>query len=128
RDSPPSARRPVSVRSVQRVHHVSDRNVEEDERDDTVVSVEYLDGRGRLLQTRTQAEDVTFGDALFGDGVLPAGQSAPPHPVVGRRRRTGGPNVVVSGWQVYDNKGRVVQKFEPFFAQGFAFARPGDAE
>ncbi len=27
-------------------------------------------------------------------------------------------NVVVSGWQVYDNKGRVVEQYEPFFSQG----------
>ena len=29
---------------------------------------------------------------------------------------------MVSGWQVYDNKGRVVQKYEPFFAAGFGYA------
>src|SRR5262249_32609801 len=30
--------------------------------------------------------------------------------------------VVVSGWQVYDNKGRVVEKYEPFFSTGWEFA------
>ncbi len=29
--------------------------------------------------------------------------------------------VVVSGWQMYDNKGRVVEKYEPFFDQGWDF-------
>jgi YD repeat-containing protein len=30
----------------------------------------------------------------------------------------------VSGWQRYDNKGRVIEKFEPFFAQGWDYAPP----
>ena len=29
--------------------------------------------------------------------------------------------VVVSGWQVYDNKGRVVEKYEPFFDSGWEY-------
>jgi RHS repeat-associated protein len=29
--------------------------------------------------------------------------------------------VVVSGWQVYDNKGRVVEKYEPFFDTGWNY-------
>ena len=41
----------------------------------TIETVEYSDGFGRLLQTRTQAEDVTFGDPVFGGEVLPADQS-----------------------------------------------------
>ena len=37
-------------------------------RDDTIETVEFSDGFGRLVQTRTQAEDVIFGDATFGGG------------------------------------------------------------
>ena len=52
---------------------------------------------------------------------LPADQSTmpPPADVVGVGNADAGdqPNVVVSGWQVYDNKGRVVEKYEPFFAR-----------
>ena len=44
-------------------------------------------------------------------------------PWVVSARRTP-PSVVVSGWQIYDNKGRVMEKFEPFFAQGFAYRSP----
>ena len=33
-------------------------------------------------------------------------------------------NVVVSGWQTYDNKGRVVEKYEPFFACGWEYRQP----
>src|SRR5262249_11504013 len=38
------------------------------------------------------------------------------------------PNVVVNGWQVYDNKGRVVQKCEPFFDRGWDFSLPQDSQ
>ena len=87
-----------------------------------VQSVEYSDGFGRLLQKRVQAEDTLFGDPIFGNAVLPADQSAPMVPATGRNRQPDEPlNVVVSGWQVYDNKGRVVEKYEPFFAQGWDF-------
>ena len=36
--------------------------------------------------------------------------------------------MVVSGWQIYDNKGRVVEKYEPFFSTGFGYAPPTDAQ
>jgi hypothetical protein len=36
--------------------------------------------------------------------------------------------VVVSGWQTYDNKGRVVEKYEPCFSAGFGYAPPTDAQ
>ena len=57
------------VRSIRRVHHDSETDVPPDERDATIESVEYSDGFGRLLQTRTQAEDTLFGDPVFGGGV-----------------------------------------------------------
>ena len=120
---------PVYVRKVACVHHDTDTDVPADRRDDEIVSVEYSDGFGRLLQTRAQAEDVLFGDAVFGGGVLSADQTQPVTATVGRARQPGAPdNVIVSGWQVYDNKGRVVEKYEPFFATGYEFAAPVDAE
>ncbi len=54
--------------------------------------------------------------------------TARPARVVGRVGPDGSPlNVVVSGWQVYDNKGRVVEKYEPFFSTGFGYVAPVDA-
>src|SRR5439155_24857773 len=101
-------------------------------RDETIESIEYSDGFGRLLQTRTQAEDVIFGDPVFGGAVLPADQNdraATRQDVVGHSNTDRqNPNVVVSGWQVYDNKGRVVEKYEPFFSTGWGHAPPTDAE
>jgi RHS repeat-associated protein len=122
-------RQPASVRSIRRVHHDSETGVPADEREETIESVEYSDGLGRLLQTRSQAEDTLFGDPVFGQGVLPADQSAPLTPTVGRTRQPGDPdNVIVSGAQTYDNKGRVVEKYEPYFATGYDFIAPADSE
>jgi RHS repeat-associated protein len=120
---------PVFVKSVVREHHVTETDVPPAERDNTITSVQFSDGFGRLLQTRTQAEDVLFGNPIFGGGVLSPDQSIATGDTVGRRRAAGEPpNVIVSGWQVYDNKGRVVEKYEPFFSVGFDYAQPSDAE
>jgi RHS repeat-associated protein len=120
---------PVFIKSTFREHHVNETDVPLPERDETIEKIEYSDGFGRLLQIRTQAEDVLFGDQNFGGSVLSADQSFATGGTVGRRRAPGEPlNVIVSGWQVYDNKGRVVEKYEPFFSLGFDYAQPSDAE
>ena len=69
--------------------------------------------------THSVAESVSSPPASQSDGV--GGD------IVGRRNDSASaPNVVVSGWQVYDNKGRVVEKYEPFFASGWDYAPPID--
>ena len=124
-ESAPGNRQPIWVRTVRRVHHVSDTHIPIEERDDIIESVEYSDGFGRLLQTRAQAEDVLFGSEWFGADTLPADQNdaAATHaPVIGRRRDPNDlPHVVVSGWQTYDNKGQVVEKYEAFFDTGWDY-------
>jgi RHS repeat-associated protein len=121
--------RPIFVRTLRQVHHDTETDVPQPERDATIESIEYSDGFGRLLQTRAQAEDVIFGDGAFGDAGLPADQSAPAADAIGQLLAPdAAPNVVVSGWQVYDNKGRVVEKYEPFFSSGWDFAPPTDAQ
>jgi hypothetical protein len=123
---------PISIHTIQREHHANDTDVSLPKRDDTFEIVEYSDGFGRLLQTRSQAENVLFGDSIFGANVLPSDQRAIVETqieVVGRLRASDEPpNVVVSGWQMYDNKGRVVEKYEPFFSSGWAYAPPIDLE
>jgi RHS repeat-associated protein len=121
---------PASVRTIRRVYHAHDvDDVEPPERDETIAMVEYSDGFGRLLQTRTQAEDIVFGDPAFGDAGLSGDQSLPVGEAVGRQRNVGDPShVVVSGWLVYDNKGRVVEKYEPFLSAGLDYAPPTDAQ
>ncbi|HEV2736549.1 MAG TPA: SpvB/TcaC N-terminal domain-containing protein, partial [Longimicrobiaceae bacterium] len=118
---------PISVRARRRVHYETDLHVPMPERDETVNLVEYSDGFGRLLQTRTQAGDVSFGDEPFGEGVLRLDRRHDAADVVGRGS-TPRPRVVVSGWQVYDNKGRVVEKYEPFFSAGWAYAPAAEEE
>jgi RHS repeat-associated protein len=95
-------------------------------------SVEYSDGFGRLVQSRAQSEDVRFGRFSFGTGVLPLDQTdtaGTRAEVRGRRRGETDPvNVVVSGWQIYDNKGQVVEQYEPFYSQGWDYQPPGAEE
>ncbi len=120
---------PIFVRTIRRVHYVTDASIPLPERDETIETVEYSDGFGRLLQARTQAEDVIFGEPNFGDAGLPADQSLPVGDAVGQQLTAGEPpNVVVSGWQIYDNKGRVVEKYEPFFSESWDYASPTDAQ
>ncbi|MFH0341567.1 MAG: SpvB/TcaC N-terminal domain-containing protein [Chromatiales bacterium] len=133
-NSPLDVRQPVYVRTRRYVHHDTETDVPLPERDETIEVVEYSDGFGRLLQTRTQAEDVLFDDpsldnAIFGDAGLPADQASPPGNAVGTARSANDPpNVVVSGQQTYDNKGRVVEKYEPFFSPGWDYAPPTDSQ
>ena len=119
---------PISVRTIRRVHHVSDGDVPQEERDETIETIEYSDSFGRLVQTRAQAEDLIFGDLVFGESLLPLDQSLAIGDVTGQRfAETTVPHVVVSGWQTYDNKGRVIEKYEPFFSSDWNFRTP-DAE
>lgn len=116
---------PMSVRSIRREHHDADADVPATDRDRTITSVQFSDGFGRLLQTRTQAEDMLFGDPTFGGAVLALDPLAPDTPAVGRIA----PNpVAVSGWQTFDNKGRVVERYEPFFASGWDYRVPEGVE
>jgi RHS repeat-associated protein len=122
-------RKPASVRSTRRVFHDTQVEIPVTQRDEVIASIEYSDGFGRVLQTRTQAQRTLFGDPVFGGGVIPADPSAPDGPALGRTQRPGDPeNVVVSGWQIYDNKGQVVEKYEPFFSTGWDYAEPAEAE
>src|SRR5262249_49798932 len=131
---------PASMRSTMRVHHDTDLDVPAGERAEVIVSVRYSDGFGRVVQTRTQAEDMLFGqpgpgaEAVLsggpasGGGVRPADKNAPVVATVGRVRAAADPdNVRFSGGQVFDNKGGVVQAYEPFFSTGFDYGQPSDA-
>jgi hypothetical protein len=128
----PQDLKPIFVHTSRRVHHDSETDIPLPERNETIESREYSDGFGRLLQTRSQAEDTIFGDAIFGTDVVPADQNDQAdtgRDVAGRRRGPAEPaNVVVNGWQFYDNKGRIVQKYEPFFSTGYEYAAPSESQ
>jgi RHS repeat-associated protein len=109
---------PIHVHTVSRVWFASAQVS-----DDVVESRTYSDGFGRLVQSRAQADELSFGEDA---GLLLPDAGGLPRPSPGR---AGGPatghrdptRVVVSGWTVYDNKGRVVQQYEPFFDSGWAY-------
>lgn len=110
---------PIYVHTRRRIYHASDG-----ESDETIESREYSDGFGRLVQTRTQAEELVFGET--GDDVgLPLEPGNEPEPAVGRRVAD---RVVVSGWQIYDNKGQVIEKYEPFFDAGWDYQPEAEAK
>jgi RHS repeat-associated protein len=120
---------PISVQTTRRVYHVNDTDVPQPQRDQTITTLEYSDGFGRMIQTRTQAEDIRFGDPVFGANLIPPDQSIAPGDTVGiQRAATDPPNVVVSGSQTYDNKGQVVQKYEPLFSTGWSFTPLGGGQ
>ena len=122
---------PVSVRTETRVYHTADTTVDPAIKNQTITTVEYSDGFGRVVQTRSTAPEQLFGDPVFGGGVVPAGQSDPNSQalVVGRLNSDSqNPNVTVSGWQFYDNKGQVTRKFEPFFSVGWQYSAPTQAQ
>jgi RHS repeat-associated protein len=121
---------PIHVRTTRRVHHDTEPGLSLADGDEALEVVEYSDGFGRLLQTRARAEDARFGSATFGAGVLSADPSTGARAdVVGTPLGSADqPHVVVSGWQRYDNKGRVTEKYEPFLSVGWAYRRPGQSE
>src|SRR5690606_29808123 len=83
---------PIWMKTIQREKHYQQLA-----ESPTIVQVEYSDGFGRLLQTRAQAEDIIFGDSVFGSSGLPADQEASNAPAIGVERDAEDPlNVVVS--------------------------------
>src|SRR5262249_4880250 len=128
-NSAPGARQPIFVRTTQREFHAQDADAPADRKDSTLVRIEFSDGFGRVIQTRAAAQTVRFGTDLQGLDVIPEDQTIAPGPSVGRvLDAPAQPPVVVSGHQVFDNKGQVVEQYEPFFSTGFDFALPSDTE
>lgn len=121
---------PIWVKTIQHIHHDTETDVPLPKLDETICTVEYSDGFGRMVQTRIQAEEVLFGDVFFGNDVLTADQKdlVVTKKVVPQRINTdeNNPNVVVSGWQIYDNKGQVIEKFEPFYSTGWDYKNPDE--
>ncbi|MGN7200355.1 SpvB/TcaC N-terminal domain-containing protein [Arthrobacter sp. SAFR-044] len=147
-NSPANARQPISVTTVRRVEHrwtivdrensrrtaagqppLTDRDIaalfgpeEQTSHPERFIHiVEFSDGLGRLLQTRTQADDFIIDDlGLTDDPAVATGT------VTGHNAVPESPAVVVSGWTVYDNKGRPVIGYEPFFDTGYGYLGPAE--
>ncbi len=102
---------PVSVTTTTRVYHVNDSEVPSGaDPNETITQVEYSDGFGRVIQSRIQAEELDYGDAgLTMESVGDA------------QADSSSERVRVTGWERYNNKGEIVEKWEPFFSTGFDF-------
>jgi RHS repeat-associated protein len=92
--------KPVYAASIARVTHTSDLGPGEVSR--LQVGIGYSDGFSRVIQSKLQAE---------------------PGPV-GPDKPSADPRWIGSGWTVFNNKGKPVRKYEPFFdeSHGFRFS------
>jgi len=117
------AKQPIWVKTIRREFHINDPNGN----NDTITSIEYSDGFGRLLQSRSRTEDVIYASdhSPMGDSGLPEDQSAQNADAVGTIKGAMDPdNVVVNGFKIYNNKGKVVEQYEPYFESGYAYTAP----
>lgn len=109
---------PAYVKTTQNEWHINDL----DYTSDTLVQKAYSDGFGRVIQTRAQAEEVIFGDQDFGDSGLPASQAAANANAVGvENTSTTAINVIVNGFKTTNNKGAVIEQWEPFYSTGWDY-------
>jgi RHS repeat-associated protein len=108
---------PAYVITTQHEWHINDL----DYTTDTLVQKAFSDGFGRVIQTRAQAEEVIFGDQDFGDSGLPATQGTNGNAVGVENTSPTDVNVVVNGFQTTNNKGMVVEQWEPFYAIGWGY-------
>ena len=110
---------------MRRAYHAGDPEAPADERDATLIPLSTSTGSGGssspASKLTTQATATRFRRQ-----VLPTDSSAGA-PIV-PNPPDAGPGVVVNGQRVYDNKGRVIAEFEPYFAAGWDFAPPEEAE
>lgn len=113
-----NTKKPVWVKTIQKEEHYQPA---EDANLPTIQKIEFSDGFGRILQVRVQAEDTLFGNSLTGDSGLPIDQSQNGDALGTEKLPTQKENVVVSGHKRYNNKGKVVEQYEPFFDTGFGF-------
>lgn len=124
RDPGTGERRPAAVRTVRRVHHRGAPPEDGQDPDEVLESVSYSDGWGRVVQVRSRSEAVLFGNERFGGHLLSTSPDDPgPTDLSGRLAALDA--VVVSGARRFDNKGRTVEVFEPYFDTGTAY-RPAD--
>jgi len=92
-----TSHKPAFVATIGRETHVSD--LRPGERSRTQISFGYSDGFGRAVQKKLQAEP---GPAIEGGPVVE-------------------PRWIGSGWTVFNNKGKPVRQYEPFFSASHDF-------
>jgi RHS repeat-associated protein len=98
-----TTRQPISAATLARETHVSDLASEEKSKIQT--SLAYSDGFGRIVQTKIQAEP-GLAPVRDADGVLKCSQNLQPT----------NPRWVGTGRTIFNNKGKPVKQYEPFFS------------
>ncbi len=104
---------PAVVWIMHRETHESDLG--EGERTRILHTFSYSDGFGREIQKKTLAEPGPV-PARDGEGRIILGSDGLPV-----MRDHGGPRWVGSGWTVFNNKGKPVRQYEPFFTDTHRF-------
>jgi RHS repeat-associated protein len=89
----PTRWQPAFAATIARETHVSD--LASGQQTDTQISFSYSDGFGREIQKKAQAE---AGPVIAGGPTM-------------------NPRWVGSGWVIFNNKGKPVRQYEPFFSQ-----------
>jgi RHS repeat-associated protein len=105
---------PPFAATIARETHVSDLN--ENQQSQLQVSISYSDGFGREIQKKIQAEPgpVPQRDA---EGKIILGEDGQPLMTT----ESISPRWVGSGWTIFNNKGKPVRQYEPFFTDRYRF-------
>jgi len=95
------SKKPAFAATIVRETHEHD--LQDGQQTRTQVNISFSDGFGREIQTKLQAEP---GELKAGGEII-------------------APRWIGSGWTIFNNKGKAVRKYEPFFsaASDFEFAR-----
>lgn len=114
REPDPASKPPAVAATVARETHLSD--LRPGQQTKIQVNLAYSDGFGREIQKKIQAES---GPAprRDGDGAVVLGADG--HPLMTPDDVS--PRWVGSGWTVFNNKGKPVRQFEPFFTDTHRF-------
>ncbi|WP_261561638.1 SpvB/TcaC N-terminal domain-containing protein [Frankia tisae] len=114
REPDPAKKPPAVAATVARETHLSD--VPAGQQSKIQMSLSYSDGFGREIQKKIQAEPgpVPQRDGSGGIVLGPDG-----HPVMGPNDVS--PRWIGTGWTVFNNKGKPVRQFEPFFTDTHRF-------
>jgi RHS repeat-associated protein len=100
------AHRPVWIRTVTRL--LPDLLAEQ---------CDYSDGFDRLLQSRARVSSPIVEDI----GLTPDHRAEPTEVMLRQPGDPSDPLVRVTGWVGYDNKGRVIEEYEPFFDHSWEY-------
>ena len=109
REPDPAKKPPAVAATLARETHVSD--LQADQQTKTQVSLSYSDGFGREIQKKIQAEKGRVPLRHPDGGIL---LGADHQPVMSTDEVE--PRWVGSGWTLFNNKGKPVRQFEPFFS------------